>query len=370
MTNVQDAIDDLLNELIENPDSDTIEDLNLDQVEALRKKINPYGTVAGTITDKYMCYSYYNLSQEFMKKQTVTSVVGFLYRMASEYFDGFYSGFKTTTDKKDVKPVVVEEDGKYRVENIPPEQKEEIIKEFLDAHFEYNPDAHVKSSKTNNKKDGVVIDEEREKLLMMTPPDKLRDVYEHVPPSDYFHRLTYYSEANYNELRTATECIYGDKPDLEEAIIFHAYFDTEDECERFKVKHESEFNSSIRVAEFGKWVLQGPWSENRERINFYNRNTALLKAIVDANAEGEKFGKEVMENRVRIMKRKNVEEEGPHDPGLKKYTDQYGKSIELDQDGCPTNAIEVKVHTLSQGGKKMDTKTIYTEAQEPTLPNK
>jgi len=146
----------------------------------------------------------------------------------------------------------------------------------------------------------------------------------HIPPQDTFHRWSYYNEVNYEELRTITECLYPEKADLDWAIaIWTTMKGSEEEVdEEFKAycqKHHDELPSSLKALDIGHWSILGDFKENRKNIQFYNKNTEVIKRIIDRHTEDKKIGMELMRNRLRQEKAKNIEEYGPDAPGLKLY---------------------------------------------------
>ena len=146
-----------------------------------------------------------------------------------------------------------------------------------------------------------------------------------VPPQDTFHRWNYYSEVNFEELRTVTESIYPEKPDLDWAIAIWNIFtgstndDVKQQFDDYCQKHQDEFPSSIKALELGNWTVLGDFKNNRKNIEFYNKHTDVIKKIIDRHTEDKKIGSELMRNRVRQTKAKNIEEHGPDAPGLKQY---------------------------------------------------
>jgi len=148
-----------------------------------------------------------------------------------------------------------------------------------------------------------------------------------VPPQDTFHRWRYYTEVNYEELRTATEALYHEKPDLDWALILYEFFEgTSQEVdaafERFRDQHQDEVISDIKGIDLGGWTLLGDFKENRSKISFYNKHTDVLKRILDRHAEDKALGQDLMRNRVRQLKAKNIREAGPDAPGLSDYKSQ------------------------------------------------
>lgn len=152
-----------------------------------------------------------------------------------------------------------------------------------------------------------------------------------IPPQDTFHRWRYYTEVNFEELRTATEAIYHEKPDLDWALILYEYFEgtpaeVDEAFEAFRDQHQDEVISDIKGLDFGGWTLLGDFKENREKITFYNKHTDVLKRILDRHAEDKKLGKDLMRNRVRQLKAKNIQTDGPDAPGLAEYQ-QAGSAL-------------------------------------------
>ena len=145
-----------------------------------------------------------------------------------------------------------------------------------------------------------------------------------IPPQDTFHRWGYFTEVNYEELRTITEAIYPERPDLDMAIALWDVFEgSQAEVDEAFNKHcqryQDEVPSSIKALEFGHWSLLADFKENRKKIQFYNKHTDILKRILDRHAEDKRIGAELMRNRVRQTKAKNIAEEGPDAPGLNQY---------------------------------------------------
>jgi hypothetical protein len=151
-----------------------------------------------------------------------------------------------------------------------------------------------------------------------------RPAAEVVPPQDTFHRWAYYTEVNFEELRTITEALYPERPDLDLALAIWATFEGtdaevdaafEEHCRRYA----DEVPASIKGVELGAWTLMGDFKANREKIQFYNQHTDVIKRILDRHAEDKKVGADLMRNRVRQTKARNIAEDGPDAPGLAQY---------------------------------------------------
>ncbi len=154
-----------------------------------------------------------------------------------------------------------------------------------------------------------------------------------VPPQDTFHRWQYYMEVNFEALRTATDSIYHERPDLDLALIVYRGFEgspseVEKAFETFYNQHQEEVMSDIRAIDMGAWNLLGDFKANRDKINFYNKHTDVLKRILDRHGEDKKIGQELMRNRVRQQKAKNIAADGPDAPGLAEYVSaNAGRSV-------------------------------------------
>lgn len=156
-----------------------------------------------------------------------------------------------------------------------------------------------------------------------------RGAADHRPPQDTFHRWNYYTEVNYEELRTVTEALYPERSDLDWAIALWNYFEgtakeVDEAFDKHCQKYQDETPSAIKALEFGAWSLLADFKENRANVRFYNKHTEVLKRILDRHAEDKKLGADLMRQRVRASKAKNIAEAGPDAPGLNRYRRQAG----------------------------------------------
>jgi hypothetical protein len=181
----------------------------------------------------------------------------------------------------------------------------------------------------------------RQYLFPVPKDSAARPAADVVPPQDTFHRWAYYTEVNYEELRTVTEALYPERPDLDWAIALWDVFEgSEKEVDAAFEKHcqryQDEVPSAIKALEFGSWSLLADFKENRKKIQFYNKNTEVLKRILDRHADDKRIGAELMRNRVRQTKARNIASEGPDASGLSQYKrnvsekgqDLAGKGVE------------------------------------------
>lgn len=168
----------------------------------------------------------------------------------------------------------------------------------------------------------------RERWRRMLLPRIAQDVLAAVPPQDTFHRFKYYCDVNFEGLRAAVESIYHEKPDLEFAVQVMEYFSgaasqVEKDSAAFRDRHQHDVITDIKVIKFGGWTVLGEFEKNRDRIDVYNDQAALLKRILDRHEEDARFGKLLMRQRVYKAKAENIARDGPDAPGLAAYKQEF-----------------------------------------------
>lgn len=423
-------------------DSSLIDNLTDEQVTNLRKKLNPYGrTVEGS--GALTCLSITNLSEQYMKKFLMTSMIGFLYRQCDEYclddgeptcpmddYNKFIEKYNEAVEKgKQSKEWL----NNFNQENtdeyaLTMEQKAErlthirtvergegfskrlIVRQFIDNLFQYNPDLHVRSAYSNNPLDPerVVPKQIKTKKIVGKSGEKITIKQEqeqeqkekrenshfvkHIPPSDTFHRLNYYIDTNYEEIRTAVQDLYCEKPDLEFAINPYDKFSSQEEADKFIQKHKNEVIADVITLTNGKWNLCGSFKNNRDRINFYNEKTAVIEEIFKQIEQDKKLGADLMRKRVKSKKEKNIKEYGPDPDALKGYkkanrsgfeslgaedvlkeekrdVDEDKQTFSMHED-CPYDAVQVDVFDIRGGGSTVDKTRFFTAAEDPKEINK
>lgn len=419
-------------------DANLIDNLTDEQVTELRKKISPYGrTIEGS--GKLTCLSITNLSEQYMKKFLMTSLIGFLYRQCDEYelddgeppvhmddFDTFmlkYSEAENnavqskkwlTENKFNEKNLTIEQKGeilehKKRIERGEGFKKRLIVRQFIDNIFQFNPDRHVRSAYSDNpldpervtpnhikqasKSTKTITGKSGKKITIKKDVARSTSKFvQHVPPLDTFHRWTYYTDSNYEEIRMAVQDLYCEKPDLEFAINPYDQFEGKDaleNAEKFVQKHQKEVITDVLTLTNSKWNLCGSFKKNRERINFYNEKTTVIEEIFKQIELDKKLGADMMRKRVTRKKKKNVEECGPDPEEFKKYKKEHPSAIEamgaenVMKDGkletkengvtfavheeCPYDSVQVDVFDFRKGGQIVDKSEFFTEAETPVV---
>lgn len=313
-------------------------------------------------------------------------------------------------------------------------QERVIIKKFLEEMFQYNPDKHIRSAYKPNVKDlarGLVdtpaanlaveelkardikfreqmvtfdrvqklitmkegaIDEELQSLVskkLVLPKrhyrgvdfenwpkedlDLLYNAYNIIPPVDIFGKFRTYMEINYDKLREAVLHLYCDKPDYDLAINPYSWHDSIESANEFVKKHSGEVISDIITASSGMWNFFAPFAKVRESTKFYNKDTAVLEEIASQIEQDAKLGADLMKNRVKQQKKKNVEEEGPD----AEYFTQWKKDNTVLKDlgavttgdfspeDTPDDAVCVPVYRIADG--KLERSHFFSKADEESL---
>jgi len=252
-----------------------------------------------------------------------------------------YDEFKN----KNIKEVPLEGLGTFKVDTADPEripvelllanrpvfatiEDEDHFHSFTASSRAYNSIMYLLRNETAYNAMSKVIKSDRAEYFRryLTPLTKstTRGTLEHIPPQDTFHRWEFYSDVNYEELRMATEAIYPDKSFLETALIVYDYNEgTADEVkaryEEYCNTHQNNVISDIKSMPLGSWTLLASFKKNREKINYFNQKTEILKRIMDRNAQDKILGQDLMKKRVHNLKADNIRKDGPNDPGLDNY---------------------------------------------------
>ena len=283
-------------------------------------------------------------------------------------------------------------------ELIKEQSKEEqvIIQRFLNKIFEYNPDLHTKSVYHENIKDPErnpikpVSREEKDQTKDMTIEQVL---HTKIPSNDTFLRFNYYYDVNFENMQEVVSDLYDVKPDIDIMINVFDKFTNLEDAEHFVKKHKNEVITDILTLTNNSWNVIGPYQENRERINFYNDNTAILESIFKQQETDAKLGADLMKNRIKKKKVRNTRYMGKDDPKFKEYLKHNPNGLEslgatrvneegqeevevieefnisstgskIDDEGIPTDSVKIDVISVNARSGTVDTTEIYTKAEE------
>jgi Uri superfamily endonuclease len=359
-------------------------------------------------------FSYTNYTMEYAMKFNTVAIVSYLFRALDEY------------DVPDEVPhVPVEDFIKDPTALDPPEHitderllglyaqskakmtERVIIYNFLTSKFKFNPDVDVRSAYKSNYKnpnrrrpntesakmalqvrDSIPADYEitprdvDEKLDWTPETPEEKAVANNIPPVELFHRYTNYRNTHHDTFTQLTDDIYGARPDEDFAITVYKIHDTKEEAHEFKQKYADTVIADIINCDVNRWVLLGEYQKNRERIDFLNEHTEILRAMLDKREEDAKVANPIMQKKVRIKKQKNTEEFGPDDDAVKNYFknnnsaqkygaihmgDDSGKLKEKEEE-CPRDMVEVEVHDYRDGGVKGKVRKIYNKVETTKNP--
>ena len=269
-------------------------------------------------------------------------------------------------------------------------------KEFKKQKEEHDEEKNVKKKKIKKTiigKDGkkrVIVREVEEPRALPdkkpTNPDLLEQsapkdtnlydtVTNNIPPHDMFHRFKMYYTENYENLRDAVHALYVERPDLELAINPYSWHDNKDDAELFKKQHADEVIAEVFTVQSGKWNFFDTFKEQRDSVNFYNKNTIILEEMVKQIERDEKLGQDLMAKRVEKEKKKNIIEAGPDAENFKKWREENSDLQKLgakyvgdmaDED-MPDDSVQVDVWRLAKGGLEITKDKFYSQAEAPTF---
>lgn len=383
-TNDTSLIDNFLHEMENNEQSQKDLEAELDGLDdeailELLKKTNPYSTnIPGDEKkpERSASFSYTNMRMEFMKELVTTGMIGYLFQRCMIY-----------EVPDEVRPISIEEYLKHGDEVCKPpafitdnvlkekyRQMHETMKErviiykFLKDVFQYNPDKHVRSSwypvKDDETRELIGTQAGRVSLTTKNTVRKINSdqdhnpdvsdlpdaettaklgqtgnpVYEVIPPADHYETFKNYLEDNYDDMVKAVYDITGSRPDIDMAINIYDIHDTNASATSFRNDHIDEVIAGIYNIPTNAWAILAPYAANKEKEDFFNRETMHLKGMLDSREEKEKLAKDMLKKRIHKKKVANVREHGPDSDKFKAWakqnntnTDSFGKEYkELD----------------------------------------
>jgi len=238
------------------------------------------------------------------------------------------------------------------------------------VYVDGKPKVVIKKVPLNNTPDEV-----KEKIKNNKDPTLKNTVREMIPPHDFSGRFKNYLQENFEDLREAVKDLHCEKPEFELAMIPYAWHDSLEEAEDYKKKHRNEFIAEVFTAHSGKWNLFDCFKSQRESVNFYNDNTIIIEEMIKQIERDEKLGQDLMKNRIKKAKKKNVLQEGPDSEGFKKWRNSndtlktMGASHigDMASDECPEDAVQVDVWKIAKGGIELTKERFFTKAEAPTV---
>lgn len=229
-------------------------------------------------------------------------------------------------------------------------------------------DARLMDLAVRFSKDDEMASRFRRYLSFIPLDSAARPAIDIIPPQDTYHRINYYMDVNYEELRSAVEAIYDNKPDIEDAIIIYDIVEgTSEEVEKkrkdFLRKHQDNFKSDVLTVTLGMWNLIASFKENRDKVDFYNKNTEIIARVMQRIEDDKKIGTELMKNRVLKEKAKNIREVGPDAPGLTQYRGENKEIMALAGDKAISKEQMMRLEK-TRGNEKAAKELEFLEQKE------
>lgn len=214
------------------------------------------------------------------------------------------------------------------------------------------------------------------------------------PPTDVFHQFDRYFTNHFEQISKVVQSLYNEKPDVEYLCTIHNVAKTEDAAKNFRVQHADKFRNDVITIDNTASAFIGPYKENRQRIEFYNKNTEVMKRMIEQMEYDHKLGGDLMAKVVSNKKKKNIAEAGPDAPGLAQYSKSMNTVSELgakkilsredqeklaeakstvtkiaDDYEVPDNAIRVDMFIPKEvnGVMVLEKSAFFSQAEKPTF---
>jgi hypothetical protein len=145
----------LSQKIADNPDE--VYNLSPEEAIELQKYLNPLGNVISE-DKEYVNLSIVNWTELYMRKFLTTSMIGYLYRLQSEYEpeDEIEASRREMEQKLTVceesERAQIQSDHATRVRLLTKTARSMVLK-FLNRNFNYNPDHHLRAAPSENKED-------------------------------------------------------------------------------------------------------------------------------------------------------------------------------------------------------------------------
>ena len=204
------------------------------------------------------------------------------------------------------------------------EECKDFIQDFMDHFLVYNPDLHVRAGYHPDFEDefrNMLVPKNNENYAEMVDTyheakRKYREYKETeyecslIPPEDTFARYRRYVDQNYESIRQAVIDIYGENASLEYIIEPYEVFDNLEATEKWKRKYVDELNLDVHIIEMNCRTMLASWEKNREALDYYSKNTEIIKKMIDKAEKDEKISKEMTKKRMEITKKQNEKDHG------------------------------------------------------------
>jgi hypothetical protein len=150
-----------------------------------------------------------------------------------------------------------------------------------------------------------------------------------IPPADLFMLFNIYYQTHYEEMRSAVRALYCENPLFELAINPYSVHKTQEDADKFKKQHADEVITEVFTAQTGKWNFFDCFKEQRESVNYYNKDTIILEEMTKQMERDAKLGQELMAKRIVKEKKKNIIEDGPDAETFNKWKQENAELSKL-----------------------------------------
>jgi hypothetical protein len=208
------------------------------------------------------------------------------------------------------------------------------------------------------------------------------------PSADVFHHFRRYFDNHYEILQTLTQAYYGIKPDIEFSVKLYDTFTAAEAAKTHREVNNKTFTTDVITVESNCITLLGPYKENRERIEYYNQHTDILRELENHAKLDSELGRDLLKKQVHRKKAQNTREQGPESANLGKFisaaSDAAGKGTRvltkderekmtelqarIEDSAVPDGAIQMNVFRTEysvDGEARLTRGKLYTQAEAP-----
>lgn len=195
-----------------------------------------------------------------------------------------------------------------------------------------------------------------------------------IPPEDLFHRFRYYVDVNYEEIQKVTNDLYCEKGDFETAVNPYKFHKSDEDADKFINKHKNEVIAKIWKAVSGKWNIISSRKAVRRGMTFKNEKTAILEEIMAQHERDSRLGASLMQKKIRMKKKKNIEEDGEDSEAFIKWKKNnstlkelksYSNEQSYASEDCPDDGIQVDYHVHNPKTGQFDTDHFFSQTESP-----
>ena len=335
-----------------------IESMSADELQDVLKSVSPYNNPNVKEDPVFVNMSILNVREKYMERLLTVSLIGYMYDRAQK-FEGTDNEkaavmrfcnecFRFNPDKhfEDVASEKIktgdaivtlsdEEEEKIREDAIPKtaEEKAQIVYAALNQlkndtvrlckHAESGD--HEKMQLASHAIRERVNDQIRALGKIVSPGVRqLGGLENHIIPGEIFHNFERYYHYNYESLKRITESVYPERSDIEFAVRVYQAFDDEQKAAEHRRVHQEDFAFDVFTVSNGGTTILGPFKNNRDKVDFYNKHNEVLQKIVNQAEKDSKTGQNIMMRRAANDKKKDIEKFGPDPKGLEEWKELSG----------------------------------------------